>query len=110
MYDILPLEEGHCVISNVCFMRSSAALVYNCKQARIVLAGTNFATTEALAFLRSAELARSIQKRQFLKTEGFSSRCMVYCSTMGEEPPPNFFREKSSRPPLRGTAFLSFLF
>ena len=26
-------------------MRSSAALVYNCKQARIVLAGTSFATT-----------------------------------------------------------------
>ena len=46
----LPLEEGHCVISNVCLMRSSAALVYNCKQARIVLAGTSFATTKALAF------------------------------------------------------------
>ena len=26
---------------------------------------------------------RWIQKRQFLKTEGFSSRSMVYCSTMG---------------------------
>ena len=26
-------------------MRSSAALVYNCKQARIVLAGMSFATT-----------------------------------------------------------------
>ena len=75
-------------------MRSSAALVYNCKQARIVLAGTSFATTKnsckreqnvnlfilcraqpnfevfrALAFLRSAELARSIQRK--LKTEGF---------------------------------------
>ena len=36
-------------------MRSSAALVYNCKQARIVLAGTSFATTGALAPQRSAE-------------------------------------------------------
>ena len=54
IYNILLLEEGHCVISNVCFMRSSAALVYNCKQARIVLAGTSFATTKALAFQRSA--------------------------------------------------------
>ena len=43
------IEEGQRVISVVCFMRSSAALVYNCKQARIVLASTSFATTEALA-------------------------------------------------------------
>ena len=64
-------------------MRSSAALVYNCKQARIVLAGTSFATTKALAFLRSAELARSIEKQSFLKTEGFSSRRTVYCYTIG---------------------------
>ena len=39
------IEEEQRVISVVCFMRSSAALVYNCKQARIVLAGTSFATT-----------------------------------------------------------------
>ena len=64
-------------------MRSSAALVYTCKQARIVLAGMSFATTEALAFQRSAELCEANQKLQFLKTEGFPSRSMAYCSTMG---------------------------
>ena len=46
-------------------MRSSAALVYNCKQARIVLAGTSFATTETLAFPRSAELERSFKNTVF---------------------------------------------
>ena len=72
-------------------MRSSAALVYNCKQARIVLAGTSFATTKALAFLRSAELARSIEKRSFLKTEEFSSHRMLFCSTIDFRTPSELF-------------------
>ena len=88
-------------------MRSSAALVYNCKQARIVLAGTCFATTEnsckreqnvnlfilcrvqpnfevfrAIAFLRSSELARSIQRK--LKPEEFED----FACGFGELPPP----------------------
>ena len=61
--------RGHCVISNVCFMRSSAALVYNCKQACIVLAGTSFATTGALAPQRSAERKVRLQRgREFEQT------------------------------------------
>jgi len=49
-------------------MRSSAALVYNCKQARIVLAGTNFATTGALAPQRSAE--RKVRLRRGREFKG----------------------------------------
>ena len=51
-------------------MRSSAALVYNCKQARIVLAGTSFATTKALPFQRSAELCEANQKTKFFEDGG----------------------------------------
>ena len=60
-------------------MRSSAALVYNCKQARIVLAGTSFATTGTLVPQRSAELCEANQKRQFLKTEGFDNPRTKVC-------------------------------
>ena len=47
---------------------------------------------------------RWIQKRMFLKTEGFFFRCCFCCSSLGLESPPRFFPlEKLSRPPLRGT-------
>ena len=60
-----------------------------------------FATTGTLVPQRSAELCEANQKRQFLKTEGFSSRSRGYCYRMGKEPPPNFFREKRGRPHMR---------
>ena len=34
---------------------------------------------------------RWIQKRMFLKTEGFFARCCVCCPPLGLEPPPRFF-------------------
>ena len=47
---------------------------------------------------------RWIQKRQFLKTEGFFFVACFYCSSLGLEPPPRVFpTEKISRPPSRGT-------
>ena len=51
-----------------------------CKQACIVLAGTSFATTKALAFQRSAELARSF-KNLFLKTEALEDIACVFIQT-----------------------------
>ena len=46
-------------------MRSSAALVYNCNQTRILLAGTSFATTGTLVPQRSAGFGEAHQKRLF---------------------------------------------
>ena len=68
-----------------------------------------FATTKALAFQRSAELCEANQKRQFLKTEGFSSRNTVYCNTIGQEPPPNFFLGKKFSSPVKRDSFFKFL-
>ena len=51
---------------------------------------------------------RWIQKLSFLKTEGFSSRSKVYCSTIGLEPPPNFFLGKKFSSPFKRDSSLSF--
>ena len=72
-------------------MRSSAALVYNCKQARIVLAGTSFATTKALAFLRSAELARSIEKLRFLNPPPLKGQELIQLLIASIFPVPSLF-------------------
>ena len=49
-----------------------------------------FATTKALAFQRSAEFARCIQKTRFLKTEEFRIRGLMFVmqSYSWELPPP----------------------
>ena len=44
-----------------------------------------------------------------LKTEGFSSRSKVYCSTIGLEPLSELFSEKSSRPPIQEGQLFKFL-
>ena len=53
-----------------------------------------FATTEALAFPRSAELARSFKNDSFLKTEEFSSHRMFFCSTIDFRTPSELFSQK----------------
>ena len=80
-----------------------------CKQACIVLAGTSFATTKALAFQRSAELCEANQKRSFLKTEGFYSRNRYYCHTM-KRTPSEIFSRKNLSSPFKRDSFSSYFF
>ena len=70
-------------------MRSSAALVYNCKQAHIVLAGTSFATTGALAPPRSAE-----RKVRLRKGEGVRMNTQVNFQTPPAWQPPPLIQEE----------------
>ena len=71
------------------------------KLSRPPLRGTIFSVCFAKQSLKFLPLkGRWIQKRMFLKTEGFFSRSRFCCHPLGLEPPPRFFPWKNSLVPL----------